>query len=149
MRIRHEQKVAKYGLITDRNNLQFAPAVFSQTGQIYGSFKSLIKEQIRRRLIDFEGQAKPTKIKSVMKWWSKRISMMIAKTASRSVAFKSVKLAESAFTSQADVLTRQVATKGLSSNDSETDFQHLGHNADLHIFNQRRLSKRIDHVIIA
>ena len=58
-----------------------------------------------------------------MKWWSKRISVMIAKTASRSVAFKSVKLAESAFTSQADVLTRQVATKGLSSNDSEADFQ--------------------------
>ena len=47
--------------------LQFAPAVFSQTGQIYGPFKSLIKEQIRRHLIDFEGQAKPSKIKSVMK----------------------------------------------------------------------------------
>ena len=84
-----------------------------------------------------------------MKRWSKRVSMIIAKAASRSVAFKSVKLAESAFTSQADVLTRQVATKGLSSNDSEADFQDLGHNADLHIFNQRRLSKRIDHVIIA
>ena len=36
----------------------------------------------------FEGQAKPSKIKSVMKWWSKRICMVIAKTASRSVAFK-------------------------------------------------------------
>ena len=44
------------------------PAVFSQTGQIYGPFKSLIKELIRRHLIDFEGQAKPFKIKFVMKW---------------------------------------------------------------------------------
>ena len=40
------------------------------------------------------------------------------------------------FTSQADILTRQVATEGLSSNDSEADLQDLGHNADLHIFNQ-------------
>ena len=67
--------------LPDRNNLQFAPAVFSQTRQIYGLFKSLIKEQIRRHLIDFEGQAKPSKIKSVMKRWSRRISMIIAKTA--------------------------------------------------------------------
>ena len=41
--------------------------------------------------------------------------MIIAKTASRNVAYKSVKLAEFVFTSQADVLTRQVATEGLSS----------------------------------
>ena len=40
------------------------------------------------------------------------------------------------FTSQADVLTRQVATEGLSSNDSEANFQDLGHNADLYIFYQ-------------
>ena len=40
------------------------------------------------------------------------------------------------FTSQADVLTRQVATEGSSSNDSEANFQDLCHNADLHIFNQ-------------
>ena len=92
LRIRHEQKVDKYGLIADRNNLQFAPAVFSQTGQIYCPFKSLIKEQIRQHLIAFEGQTKPSKIKSVMKWWSKCISMIIAKTASRNVAFKSVNL---------------------------------------------------------
>ena len=62
--------------------------------------------------------------------------MIIAKTASRNVAFKSIKLAESVFTSQADILTRQVATEGLSSNDSEADLQDLGHNADLNIFNQ-------------
>ena len=97
----------------------------------------LTSSQIRhRRLIDVEGQAKPSKTKSVMKRWSKRISMIIAKTASRSVAFKSGKLAESVFTSQADVLSRQVATEGLSFNDSEANFQDLDHNADLYIFNQ-------------
>ena len=87
LRIRHEQKVAKYGLIAERNGPQFAPAVFSQTGQVYGPFKSLIKEQIRRCLIDFEGHAKTSKIKSVMKWWPKCIFIIIAKTASRNIAF--------------------------------------------------------------
>ena len=38
-RIRHEQKVAKYARIAELNGLQFAPAVFSQTGQVYGPFK--------------------------------------------------------------------------------------------------------------
>ena len=51
-------------------------------------------------------------IKSVMKWWSKCISMIITKTASRNVAFK----LNPCKTSQADVLTRQVVTEGLSSN---------------------------------
>ena len=49
---------------------------------------------------------------------------------------KSGKLAESVLISQADVLTRQVATKGLSSNNSEANFQDSVHNADLYIFNE-------------
>ena len=61
--------------------------------------------------------------------------MIITKTASRNVAFKSGKLAESVFTSQADILIRQVVTEG-SSNDNEANFQDLGYNADLYIFNQ-------------
>ena len=58
--------------------------------------------------------------------------MIIAKTASRNVAFKSGKLAESVFTSQADILTRQLVTED-SSNESEANFQDLGYNADLYI----------------
>ena len=88
---------------------------------------------IRQYLITFEGQAKPSKIKSVMKWWSKCISMVIAKTARRNIAFKSTKLAESVFAGQSVIQTRQVATEGLS---DEADFEDLGRNADLYIFNQ-------------
>ena len=61
--------------------------------------------------------------------------MIIAKTASRNVVLKSGKLAESVFTSQADILTRQVVMEG-SSNDNEANCQDLGHNADLYILNQ-------------
>ena len=85
-------------------------------------------------IMTFEGQAaKPSKIKSVMKWWSKCISMVIAKTASRNVALKSAKLVESVFAGQSVVQTRQVAMEDIS---SEVDFEDLGRNADLYIFNQ-------------
>ena len=84
-------------------------------------------------MINFVGQAKPSRIKSVMKWWSKCTSMVIAKTASGIIAFKSAKLAESEFAFQSDVLTRQVDI-GLSFD--EADFEDLGRNVDLYIFNQ-------------
>ena len=53
-------------------------------------------EQIRQKLITFEGQAKPSRVKSVMKWWS----LVIIKTASRNVAFKSDKLIDALFQDQ-------------------------------------------------
>ena len=65
---RRERKLTKCGQIADQNRLQLVPAVFSRAGQIHGAFKSLIKEQIRQKFNTFEGQAKPSKIKSpVMK----------------------------------------------------------------------------------
>ena len=54
--------------------------------------------------------------------------MIIAKTASRNVALKSGKLAESVFTSQADILTHQLVTEDSStSNESKANFQDLGY----------------------
>ena len=84
--------------------MRFIPAVFSHTGQIHGEFKILVKEQIKQKLIAFEGDAKSSKIRSVMKWWSKCISMAIAKTASRNVAFKVAKIRESIMEDQDEFL---------------------------------------------
>ena len=64
----------------------------------------IIKEQIRHKLIAFEGEAKCSKIRSVMKWWSKCISMAIAETASRNVAFKVARMSESIMESQDDLI---------------------------------------------
>ena len=55
-------------------------------------------------LVAFESQAKPSKINSVFKWWSKCISMVIAKTASRNVIYKANKLGESMFVRQSEML---------------------------------------------
>ena len=82
MQARYDQKLAKYGHVAEQNNLRFIPAVFSHTGQIHAEFKALVREQIRHKLIDFEGEPKSSKIRAGMKWWSRCISIAIAKTAS-------------------------------------------------------------------
>ena len=69
----YDQKMAKYGRIVEQSNLRFTTAVFSHTGQTYGEFKALVKEQIRHKLMSFEGKVKSSKVRSVMKWWSRRI----------------------------------------------------------------------------
>ena len=79
--------IVKYGLIVDENTLQFVPAIFSYTGQIYAVYKCLIKEQIRQKLKYSEEQTKQSKVKTVINWWSKCLSMVVANTASRNVAF--------------------------------------------------------------
>ena len=63
-------------------------------------FKRPIKEQIRQKLICFEGEAKKLKARSAMKWWSKCISMIICNTAIRNVAFKASRMSESVLQSQ-------------------------------------------------
>ena len=96
--------MAKHGRIADDGRLQLVPAVVSHTNQIHD--KRLTREQIRQRLICFEGQAKRSNIRSIMKWWSKRlcISMVIAKTASRSVTFKAAKVSDTVLSGQFAVI---------------------------------------------
>lgn len=72
------------------------PAVFSHTGQIHESIKRVITEQIRYKLILLEGEAKQSKIKSAIKWWSKCVSL---------VAFNAGKMSEAVFETQADFVT--------------------------------------------
>ena len=110
------------------------PAVFSYTG---GEFKILVKEQIKQKLVAFEGEAKCSKVRSVMRWWSKCISMAIAKTASRNVAFKVVKMRESIMEDQDEFLIRKSECEevGLETN-NKAALEDVGQNADLYIANQ-------------
>ena len=48
----------------------------------------MIAEQICNKLAFSEGVVKQSRVRSTMRWWAKCISMVIAKTASRNVAFK-------------------------------------------------------------
>ena len=65
---------------------------------------------------------------TVMKWWTKCIPMVIAKTASRNVAFKSDKIMDALFQGQSVAQTPQSFF--------DADFEGLASNAELYIFNQ-------------
>ena len=115
----------------------FVPAVFSHTGQIHGEFKAFVKEQIKQKLVAFEGDAKASKTRSAMKWWSKCISMAIAKTASRNVAFKVAKMREAIMMDQDEFLMRTSdQTEAGLERANATFLEDVAQNADLYIANQ-------------
>ena len=55
LQARYDQKMAKYGRVAEQSGLLLVPAVFSHTGQIHGEFKAFVKEQIKQKLVAFEG----------------------------------------------------------------------------------------------
>ncbi len=72
-----------------------------------------------------------------MKWWSKCISMAIAKTASRNVAFKVAKMRESIMEDQDELIIRKLEYEesGLETN-NKAMLEDVGQNEDLYINNQ-------------
>ena len=137
LQVRYDQKIAKYGDIANASGFQLIPAVFSHTGQIHTVFKDFIREQIRQKFVHFENQAKPSKINSVVKWWSKCISMAIVKTASRNVIYKANKLGESMFVRQSEMLIPEEESGSQSPVSYEEDFEDLSSNVDLYVFNDQ------------
>ena len=107
------------------------------TGQIHGEFKAFVKEQITQKLVAFEGEPRPSKISSMMKWWSKCISVVIAKTASRNVAFKVAKMREAIMEDQDEFLMRNSEHAGVNADTNDrAHLEDLAQNADLYIANQ-------------
>ena len=85
-----------------------------------------------------ESKLKPSKINSVFKWWSKCISIVIAKTASRNVVYKANKLGESMFARQSEMLMPEEELGSQSPVSYEEDFEELkSSNADLYVFNDQ------------
>ena len=117
--------------------MRFVPAAFSHTGQIHGEFRAFVKEQIKQKLVAFEGDAKASKTRSVMKWWSKCISMAIAKTASRNVAFKVAKMREAIMEDQDEFLMRNAECADVDVHtNNRAHLEDVAQNADLYIANQ-------------
>ena len=98
---------------------------------------NLAKEQIRHKLTSFEGKAKSSKARSVMKWWSKCISISIAKTACRNVAFKVARMRKSIMEGQDELTMRKLSSDevGLEDDNSAVS-DDLGYNSDMYIANQ-------------
>ena len=134
LQVLYDQKMAKYGQVAGKNDLRLIPAIFSHTGQIHEVFKAFVKEQIRAKLEYFEGPVKSSKVKSHMNWWVKCISAVIAKTASRNVAFKARKLRDSIMEGQDSFIMREFedAEVGLGEDGGDV-IVDVGNKADLAI----------------
>ena len=109
--------MAKYHRLADQSGFHFVfvPAAFSHTGQIHKSIKRLIAEQIRNKLAFSEGVAKQSRVRSTMRWWTKCISMVIAKTASRNVAFKADMMRQAVLEALASFVTPEATDQDASS----------------------------------
>ena len=72
-----------------------------------------------------------------MKWWSKCISVVIAKTASRNVAFKVAKMREAIMEDQDEFLMRNSGHTEVGFETNNAAFlEDVAQNADLYIANQ-------------
>ena len=128
--------MAKYHRLADQSGFHFVPAVFSHTGQFHKSIKRLIAEQIRNKLAFSEGVVKQSRVRSTMRWWTKCISMVIAKTASRNVAFKTDVMSQAVLETLASFvmpetsMEQEASSQRCSLNDGD-----VVRNADLYVFN--------------
>ena len=72
-----------------------------------------------------------------MKWWSRCISVAIAKIASRNVAFKVAKMREAIMEDQDEFLMRNSEHTDVDvKTNNRAQLEDVGQNADLHIANQ-------------
>ena len=83
-----------------------------------------------------------SKIRAGMKWWTKCISMAIAKTASRNVAFEVARMRDAIMQDQDEFITRDTNLEdvALVAND-RANLEDIGCNADLYIANQEDLTQ--------
>ena len=127
--------MVKHYRLADQSGFHFVPVAFSHTGQIHKSIERLIAEQIRNKLAFFEGVVKQSRVRSTMRWWTKRISMIIAKTASRNVAFKTAVMSQAVLEAQASFVTQEATAQEASSERNSLDDDDVERNADLYVFN--------------
>ena len=72
-------------------------------------------------MICFEGEAKESKVRSVLKWWINSISMVIARTASRNVAFKVATMRDFITVGQREFIMRKTDSNGLESEEENKE----------------------------
>ena len=74
-----------------------------------------------------------------MRWWTKCVSTVIAKTASRNIAAKAGKMSEAVLDAQASFVTSEARGQEASSERESLDDDDVDRsNADLYIFNHER-----------
>ena len=92
-------------------------------------------------MIAFENEAKESKVRSTLKWWINSISMAIARTASRNVAFKVAMMRDFIMEGQHEFIMRRTESNGLESEvEDKKALEDVTYNAELFIANQEEVN---------
>ena len=67
-----------------------------------------------------------------MRWWTKCVSMVIAKTSSRNIAFKAGMMGQAVLEAQASFVTPEARGREASSERDSLDDDDVERNADIH-----------------
>ena len=78
---------------------------------------------------------KQSRVRSTMRWWTKCISMVIAKTASRNVAFKANVMSQAVLEAQSTFVMSEATDQDASSLRRSLNDRDVVCNADLCVFN--------------
>ena len=65
--------------------MSFIPAIFSHTGQIHESIMDLMFNQIKLKMELIDPQVQNSKIQGMLRFWVKQLTVVINRTASRSI----------------------------------------------------------------
>ena len=82
-----------------------------------------------------EGVVKQSRVRSTMRWWTKCISIVIAKTASRNVAFRTSVMSQVVLEAQSTFVTSEATDQEASSQRCSLNDGDVVCNADLYVFN--------------
>ena len=82
-----------------------------------------------------EDETKQSRVRSAMRWSTKRFSTVIAKTASRNIAYKADIMSQAALEAQTSFVTPEARSQDASSERDSLDDDDVERNADLYIFN--------------
>ena len=78
---------------------------------------------------------KQSRVRSTMRWWTKCISMVIAKTASRNVAFKANVMSQAVLEAQSTFAMSEATDQDAASLRRSLNDRDVVCNADLYAFN--------------
>ena len=138
LRLRFNQKKAKYGQIAQDNGLSFIPAFFSHTGQIHQAIMDLMFNQIKLKLELADPQVQSDKIQGTLRFWVRQLTSVIKKTACRSILAGAASLVDSSANSTSgDDRTSEQRDDQLAANSSAA--HNFIEDMDLSMINQEHL----------
>ena len=129
--------MAKYAQVAQDNGFTFIPAIFSHTGQIHESIMDLMFNQIKLKMELIDPQVQNSKIQDMLRFWVKQLTVVINRTASRSILAGAANLVDLVNATSGDTLSSEQCDDQLVAN--STAARNFIEDMDLSVINQEHI----------